>query len=581
MKSSRNRSLVAMAALFYSLGAEAAGAGAADAPAQAFVMLRADVGTQAPRPLEPALLGQWQAATGVALKWTGNTRTGAQILEFPGGVSNADVQAAVRRIGAAAGVLWAESEGGQPVRSSRQQAKAAAVQPAIRDFIIKLKGGDGEPSVADTERLAAIAGIGLVPSRSTTGAGVYRLARPVDENAAQEIERKLEAAAGVVYADPVRMKQARSVVPDDPKFGKEWHLHSGDEAPAGAANVQAAWELTRGSPEVAVAVVDTGVLFKPTHPDLKSRLEFADEGGTAIVGWDLVSDAELARDGNGRDPKPKDEGDWQGAGYCGDNSEAQASSWHGSHVAGTIGAATDNGRGISGVDWFAKIVPVRVLAACGGSDADITDGIYWGAGRPDVPDTEANPLPARVINLSLGGDGPCSDSYQAAIDYALSRNAVVVVAAGNESEDTANKTPANCHGVVTVASVRPDGNLADYSNFGLQVALAAPGGETADSDSNGILSTVNASKKRPAADGMKYGWEQGTSMATPVVSGVVSLMLAADAAGRLTPQNVREILRATARPFPEGTRCAADLRGACGAGIVDAHAAVKAVQDLQ
>lgn len=579
-KCSRNCSLAVMAAMFSWLGGESAGV-AADAPAKAFVMLKADVGTQALRPVEPVLLDQWQAATGVALKWTGNTRTGAQILQFPSGISSSEVQAAVRRMGAMEGVLWAESEGGQPVRSSRQQAKAAEVRPAIREFIIKLKSGDGETVEAEIARLAAIAGIGLAPSRSTAGAGVYRLARPVDENEAQEIERKLEEAAGVVYADPVRMKYARTVVPDDPKFTKEWHLRSGDGAQAGSANVQAAWELTRGSPEVTVAVVDSGILFKPTHPDLKSRLVFADEDRTAIVGWDLVSDAELARDGNGRDPRPKDEGDWRRAGYCGDDSEAQASSWHGSHVAGTVGAATDNGRGISGVDWFAKIVPVRVLAACGGDDADIADGIHWAAGRPDVPGTEANPLPARVINLSLGGDGRCSDSYQAAVDYALSRNAVVVVSAGNESEDTANKAPANCHGVITVASVRPDGNLADYSNFGRQVALAAPGGETADSDSNGILSTVNASKKRPAADGMKYGWEQGTSMAAPVVSGVVSLMLAADTAGRLNPQKVKDILMATARPFPEGTRCATDLQGVCGAGIVDAHAAVKAVQDLQ
>ncbi|MEW6039318.1 MAG: S8 family peptidase [Pseudomonadota bacterium] len=577
----RNRSLAVMAALFPLLGAESAGATAADAPATAVVMLKADVGTQAPRPVEPALLGRWRAAAGVALQWAGNTRTGAQILRFPPGLSSADVQAAVRRIGAMDGVLWAESEGGQPVLSSRQRAKASEVRPAIREFIVRLKDGDGGADEADAARLSAIAGIGLELSRSTTGALVFRLAHPVGEAEAREIERKLEAAAGVVYADPVRRKHARTVVPDDPRFGDEWHLHSGDEAPAGSANVQAAWELTRGSPDIAVAVVDSGILFRPTHPDLRGRMEFADEDRTAIVGWDLVSDAALARDGNGRDPRPKDEGDWRRAGFCEEEAEAEPSSWHGSHVAGTLGAATDNGRGISGVDWFAKIVPVRVLAACGGDDADIVDGVYWAAGKPDVPDTEANPLPARVINLSLGGDGPCSDAYQAAIDYALSRNAVVVAAAGNESEDTANKVPANCHGVITVAAVRPDGNLADYSNFGRQVTLAAPGGETADSDSNGILSTVNASKKRPAADRMKYGWDQGTSMATPVVSGVVSLMLAADTAGRLNPQKVRDMLAATARPFPEQSRCVTELQGMCGAGIVDAYAAVKAAQDLQ
>jgi serine protease len=568
-----------LAALIPMSGAEPAGA--VDAPAKAVVMLKADVGAQALRPAEAALLGQWRAATGIALTWTGNTRTGAQILLFPPGLSDADVRAAVGRIGALEGVLWAEAEGVQPARTSLRQAKAAETRPAISEFIIKLKGGDGEAREADVARLAAIAGIGLAPSRSMTGAQVYRLARPVTETEAQGIERKLEAAAGVAFADPVRRKHARSVVPDDPRFWREWYLHSGDEAPAGSANVQAAWELTRGSPAIAVAVVDSGILFRPTHPDLRGRMAFADEDRTAIVGWDLVSDAALARDGNGRDPRPRDEGDWRRAGFCEEESEAEPSSWHGSHVAGTLGAATDNGRGISGVDWFAKIVPVRVLAACGGDDADIVDGVYWAAGKPDVPDTEANPLPARVINLSLGGDGPCSDAYQAAIDYALSRNAVVVAAAGNESEDTANKEPANCRGVITIAAVRPDGNLAEYSNFGRQVALAAPGGETAESDSDGILSTVNASRRRPAAGRMKYGWEQGTSMAAPVVSGVVSLMLAADTAGRLDPQRVKAILMATARPFPQGTRCATDLQGECGAGIVDAHAAVKAVQDLR
>jgi serine protease len=295
----------------------------------------------------------------------------------------------------------------------------------------------------------------------------------------------------------------------------------------------------------------------------------------------------LARDGDARDRNPKDEGDWVTAEMlknreaCKDD-KVQDSSWHGSHVAGTIAAATNNGIGVSGIDWYARLLPVRIMGACGSTGDDEYDGIYWAVGGKNVPGTEPNRYPAHVLNMSIGGESECADAEQAAIDYALAKNAVVVVAAGNDSKNAASSSPANCKGVITVAALDKNGDLAWYSNYGSVVAIAAPGGDTSNVKADGILSTVNGSDRRPDPDRMAYENQQGTSMATPVVSGVISLMLAADSERKLTPQSIKSILQQTARPFPAGTKCASKkYKDLCGAGIVDAREAVNAVQQLQ
>lgn len=302
-----------------------------------------------------------------------------------------------------------------------------------------------------------------------------------------------------------------------------------------------------------VAVIDTGYR---AHADLVANL---------LPGYDMISDLEVAQDGNGRDSDATDVGDYAPAGACGVGQPARNSSWHGTHVAGTIAAATNNGIGVAGVAYNSKIVPVRVLGRCGGYTSDIADGMIWAAGG-SVSGVPANANPAKVLNLSLGGSGACSATQQGAVNAARNLGATVVVAAGNSNTNASNSSPANCIGVVTVAATNRAGARSYYSNYGAVVDIAAPGGETSTT-ANGILSTLNSGSTTPGSD--NYAFYQGTSMATPHVAGAAALMYAVKPS--ITPDEVESILKSSARAFP-GT-CSQ-----CGSGIVDATAAVVAAQ---
>lgn len=560
------------------------------------LMLTRDVGQREAAPLGSALKTQLEQRAGVALTWTATTRTNAQILGLPSGLTRDAARQVAARLGEVEGVLWAEVNEAAPSIRARTDG---AEQSTIHQFVVKLHSTE-TPGPKLVALLSKTAGIPMALQSRTAGGGwIFELKRPVTDSDADRIESNLESLADVKYADPVTIKHSRALTPDDPMFQDEWFLQDPQTYP-GSSNVQAAWSLTQGSNQVTVAVVDSGILFSPTHPDLKDRLTdlkskkkiqaVSGEKTSRIAGWDMISQVWRARDGDGRDPNPGDEGDWVAADTvkkypqsCSED-DMDVSSWHGSHVAGTIAAKTNNGIGISGVDWNARLLPVRVLGACGGLTTDINDGVAWAAGQKGIKGTQVNQYPAQVINLSLGGRGDCSDSEQETIDFALAQKAVVVVAAGNSATEAGLESPGNCRGVITVSSVDKLGNLAYYSNYSHDdvVDLAAPGGETRTVDADGVLSTVNNSKTRPKTDEMDYTYMQGTSMATPVVSGVVSLMLAVDGKKQLTPAKVKAILRQTVRPFPAGTRCAegGDKEGACGSGIIDANAAVKAVQAL-
>lgn len=562
-------------------------------PMTIILMLKRDVGKDQASPIDSATKAQLELRAGVQLSWMGNTRTNGQILTLPENLSQETAKQIATKLGEVDEVLWAEVNVPAKAAKAAQALARPAQDSRVQELVIKLRGNE-TPTDEIVFQLSKAAGIQLsLRSRTASGAWIYQLAHPVSQNEAALIEINLESLPRVTYADPVTVKHSRSsgaVTPNDPGFEFEWFLQ-GTNTYAGSSNVQEAWSITQGTKQVTVAVLDTGILFKPTHPDLAERLTYTNPGETKIAGWDMVSLVWSARDGNGRDPNPKDEGDWvtqatvqNHHGRC-DEENISESSWHGSHVAGTIAAKTDNNLGISGINWNATLVPVRVLGACGGSSSDINDGIYWAAGQPGIKGAKTNDYPAHVINMSLGGPGDCEDSDQEAIDFALSKNAVVVVAAGNSAGEAGLESPGNCRGVITVSSVGPKGNLAFYSNYSVGgfVDLSAPGGDKRESDESGILSTVNDSRTRPKGKIMAYGYEQGTSMATPVVSGVVSLMLSADTRNKLTPSKVRTLLQQTARPYPAGTRCAAggDVANACGAGIVDAYEAVKAVKAIQ
>ena len=385
-------------------------------------------------------------------------------------------------------------------------------------------------------------GMTLKALRTTaTGAHVMKIDRKVSVKEAEALAAELMARdASVEYAEPDRILR-KMATPTDPMYTQQWHYYE----TTGGLRLPAAWDSSIGT-GVRVAVIDTG--FRP----------HADMSGQNLAGYDFISDATIGNDGNGRDSDASDPGDWTAAGECAAGEPASSSSWHGTHVAGTIAAATNNGTGVAGVAYGAKIVPVRVLGKCGGYTSDIADAIVWSSGGAvsGVPNIAAR---AQVINMSLGGGGACGTTTQNAINSARSRGTVVIVAAGNENMNASNSNPANCAGVVTVAATNRNGARAPYSNYGTVVDVAAPGG-----DANGyIISTLNAGTSSPGAD--NYAGYQGTSMATPHVAGVAALMLAKNSA--LTPDQIESKLKSTARPFP-GT-CTS-----CGTGIVDAAAAV-------
>jgi serine protease len=442
-----------------------------------------------------------------------------------------------------------------------QQVRAAQPAPFVAQtdrLIIKYK--DSEPSgkgaahaapisaarKAMTDRAGQQFGLSMKLLHTIgTGAHVMQLDRKMALADVQALAAELMARdSSVEYAEPDRIMTAQ-YTPNDPQYTNQWDYFDA----TGGMRLPAAWDKSTGA-GINVAVIDTG--YRP-HADLSGQI---------LQGYDFITSSTIANDGNGRDSDASDPGDWAPAGSCGTGVPAQdqSSSWHGTHVAGTIAAKTGNSLGVAGVAYGAKIVPARVLGRCGGYTSDIADAMIWASGGT-VSGVPANANKARVLNLSLGGSGSCDSTTQSAINSARSRGSVVVVAAGNSNTDASTSSPANCQGVIAVAATNRAGGKASYSNYGSIVTVAAPGGDS----TGGILSTLNAGTTTPAAD--SYAYYMGTSMATPHVAGVVALMLAKNP--NLTPDDVAAKLKSTARAFP------ATCSG-CGAGIVDASAAVQA-----
>jgi serine protease len=384
--------------------------------------------------------------------------------------------------------------------------------------------------------------------RNGSGSHILQLDRRLSKDRLKQLAAEIKAAdPQVEFAVPDRIARIQ-FVPNDPQYSAQWQYHE----PTAGMNLPPAWDKSTGV-GVTVAVIDTG--YRP-HADLAANLQ---------AGYDFIGDKLVANDGGGRDTDATDPGDAAKAGECGTGSPATNSSWHGTHVAGSIAAVTGNGTGVAGVAFGAKVLPVRVLGKCGGYMSDIADAIIWASGG-SVPGVPANPTPARVLNLSLGASGACDAVTQAAINSARSRNAVVVVAAGNANANASGHAPANCGGVITVGAVGRSGARAYYSNYGAVVDVSAPGGDQSTGTTNGILSTLNAGTSKPGTD--SYAYYQGTSMATPHVAGIAALMLARNPA--LTPDDLEARLKASVRPL--AVACSVG----CGTGIVDANLAVDA-----
>ncbi|WP_440997958.1 S8 family peptidase [Arhodomonas sp. SL1] len=409
-------------------------------------------------------------------------------------------------------------------------------------------------------------GLGLraSPRRTSGGELVYELSpqtllsldtAEALEQRVSEIVGSLRARGDVEYAQQNWILTAH-VEPNDTHYDKQWHYWTngtGSGASEGGINLPIAWDETTGDRAVRVAVLDTGIL--PAHADIAAS-------GNLISGYDMITDVSIANDGDGRDADPTDPGDAVAADECYPGSPQRGDSWHGTHVSGTIGAvATDNASGVAGGNWMVSIQPVRVLGKCGGTTVDINDAMRWAAGLA-VPGVPANQTPADVINLSLGGGVPCSNSpaTQQAIDDVVSAGVVVVVSAGNSAADAAGFTPASCNGVITVAASDARGHLASrYSNFGPSVEIMAPGGDVTRDDNNdgfadGVLSTVKGG----------YGFYNGTSMAAPHVSAVSALLLAGESG--LGPNEVLQRIQGNAL-----SRTPSQCPDDCGAGLLNAH----------
>lgn len=343
----------------------------------------------------------------------------------------------------------------------------------------------------------------------------------------------------------------RPAAPNDPYYSDQWALRS--EA-ANGIDLLETWRFGQGS-GVVVAVLDTGIT---AHPEFEGRV---------LSGYDFISDALRAGDGDGRDSDPSDPGDWVSAAdisaqtYGPNCTETSDSSWHGTHVAGTILAAANNGVGMSGIAPLAQLLPVRVIGHCGGSVTDLIDAMRW-AGGLTVAGVPENPTPATIINISLVVERNCSGAMQSAVDELSARGVIIVTAVGNETMEASRFAPANCLGTLTVGATTLSGDRATYSNYGSAVDLSAPGG--AATRGSGILSTYNEGRTAPAASA--YALESGTSMAAPHASGILAAILAAEP--NLPRSDLFTLLFANLAPFPAGSSCA-QTSGLCGGGIIN------------
>jgi serine protease len=410
-----------------------------------------------------------------------------------------------------------------------QGGPSAARVPPEAEFVpgeLVVRFRDATPIVATGRLQLAATEATHVAGDPLDGGALFRL--PVAPAGARAADARAETLAAVkamrrradvLWAEPNYVYQPL-LVPNDEFFNLQWHYP--------LISLPEAWEITTGSSGVVVAVVDTGELTN--HPDV--------DPARFVPGFDFIADADRARDGNGIDPDPFDEGDRTGG---------DSSSFHGTHVAGTVGAFTNNGMGVAGVDFAARIMPIRVLGAGGGTIFDIAQGVRFAAGLANASGT----VPAQradIINMSLGGPG-LSETFRSAVQDARAAGVSIIVAAGNDNVDAANFAPAAFPEVVTVSACDLRREKAPYSNFGAVVDVAAPGGDTqvdrnGDGFADGVLST--AGDDGSGSVQFLFKFFQGTSMASPHVAGVVALMQAAFGAAnggaRFTPDQLDAFL---------------------------------------
>lgn len=478
-----------------------------------------------------------------------------------------------------------------------QQAVAADGQVIVQ---FKSASGFAGSAVQHGDRARVLSARLGVKVELRNGPAPQMLIATVPGMSAEALAQELAGQPEVEFAQ-VDGKASAQMVPNDPLFARQWLLRNSGQA--AVTRAEAAWDITTGSPDARVAVLDTGVLAD--HPDLANRFIVGAPGvNSRFLGYDFVSpdkntDGTLdfvgANDGDGWDADATDPG-----APISSKKDAATSNWHGTLASGVIAASGNNGTGIAGVNWNGTIVPVRVLDGYGGGKiTDIIAGMRWAAGLA-VPGVPSNPYPVRILNMSLGANTSCSPAVQATVDELVAKDVVIIAAAGNEGGDIYNPgtwagvgEPANCKGVMAVAALRETGAKAGYSSFGKEVDIAAPGG-VCDHEyclyqvpSTGNLGKYAAgahdyTNHLPYHDGI-YGQQghgiQGTSFAAPLVSGAASLMLSVHP--HLGGAELQARLKQSARAFPAINDLPACTSGVnvkmqcncttdtCGAGMLD------------
>lgn len=468
-------------------------------------------------------------------------------------------------------------------RSSKLPLGSPASGPEenmVSSLIVKPRAGAGAQIASalhalDAGGLSKTADVPLTVLRPMSGgAHVIKLEQPVTLTEARVIAARLmHNDPSLEYAEPDRIMHPLTTTPTDPGYVNQWHYFAPGGANQGGVNLPLAWDVTKGSASVVVALVDTGY---------RQHIDFA----PVLPGFDFITDPTRANDGDGRDPDAQDPGNWVAAGECGVGTPAKDSVWHGTGVTGLIAALMNNGQGGTGVAPNVRILPVRVSGKCGAVMSDMVDGMRWAAGLP-VSGVPPNLNPARILNISIGDHNACGPTLQAAVTEIVNAGKVIVAATDNNS-DVRIDEPANCAGVIAVTGHAIDGDLAYYANVGPEVAISAPGGDCgklAKGDGTclpglfdptgkgpGLFTTYNSGVTSPAAD--SYSTDRGTSGAAPQVSGVAALLLSVKST--LSPAQVRSILQSSSHPFPAGSSCApgGSAFGLCGAGLLDAFAAL-------
>jgi serine protease len=496
---------------------------------------------------------------------------------------------------------------------------AQAATPSSDRLIVKWRSATPTADVSD-ERVRGLAGrLGqrLTHNRNIGGRmSVIQLGNAQQGTALAATLQALRTDPDVEFAEPDNWVKPQPYTPNDPLFSdalvhlgqpyeSQWYLKGVQPA---AIRADSAWDITRGgasaATSVVVAVIDTGVRLD--HPDLAGKL---------LPGYDFVSVPAIANDGNGWDADPSDPGDFVSpqdlnsppfnSGDC----EQSNSSWHGTRVAGLIGANTDNGAGMAGTGFNVRIVPARALGKCGGHASDVIAAMYWAAGMAVPPpllnstSLPVNANPAQILNLSLGSNDTCGAPYATAVADVTAHGVLVVASSGNEG--TAVGSPASCPGALAVAGLRHAGTKVGYSNLGPEVGIAAPAGNcvfvllVTDPCVYSLNTTTNLGAQTPGANGYSTPLQQptyGTSFSSPLVAGTAGLMKALNPA--LTPALLIARIKESARAFPttsidatiqppvcalpsavplQNAECICNTE-VCGAGMLDAAAAVLAAQ---